>query len=260
MKRKAVLIESSKVRGQNELPGARVDIQNWENFLLSDLGGAWKKSEIVILRHPYSTDVTREVDVSKDTYCFVAFSGHGSDGSVVLNDHNSSFATAQFRPKGGLGTVVVDACRGIEEARPYVRAKSMVNELFEGPVLLNSRRGRETNFALANEMSADRLETLGYRPSQQRKYFDGALDKVSVGIVEMLACAKGQGAGEDPSAGGYYTSLLLQSAELWHAKYTQEKIHTTKNAHEHASSVLLQAQQAPEYTPAWLEFPFAVKD
>lgn len=85
-----------------------------------------------------------------------------------------------------------------------------------------------------------------------------ALKNSSNGIVEMLSCAKGQGAGEDPMSGGYYTSLLLESAEAWNNRWTVAKTHSTKEAHDYAASKL-PSQQTPQYSPSALSFPFAAK-
>lgn len=117
MKRKAVLIESSDVKGQTDLPGARVDIDNWKLFLESDLGGAWREAEIVVLRKPFSSDVTSAVNVAADVYCFVAFSGHGCEGSVVLNDHNDNCSVSVLKPTGNRGTLIIDSCRGEGKGR-----------------------------------------------------------------------------------------------------------------------------------------------
>ena len=81
MKRRAILIESSNVTGHDDLPGARVDVTNWRNFLKSDLGGAWEDSEIVTLRKPASQEVDLQLNAGADGYCLVAYSGHGKDGS-----------------------------------------------------------------------------------------------------------------------------------------------------------------------------------
>ena len=70
MKRKAILIESSNVVGLADLPGARVDVENWGRFLQSDLGGAWDSSEIRVLNKPFSTDLKKELDVSSDCYWY----------------------------------------------------------------------------------------------------------------------------------------------------------------------------------------------
>jgi hypothetical protein len=259
MNRKAILIESSKIKGHTELLGARVDIENWKNFLLSDLGGAWKASEIVCLSHPFSSDVERELRSDLTAYCFVAFSGHGADGTVALNDANMSCPISMLSPKGSRGAIIVDACRGVEEAVGYTATRKIaaLNEAREGPVLNRALFGKATDFALANERSTDECLRYGFPPNPERRIFEAALDKSSAGLVKMLACATGQGAAEDPLAGGYYTSLLMQAAKKWNGNYGTESVYTTKRAHDYAAEKL-PPQQTPEYSPAYLEFPFAV--
>ncbi len=257
MKRKAILIEASDVQGHTDLPGARVDIENWTNFLKSDLGGTWESSEIVCLRKPISTDVANHLNVDSDCYCFVAFSGHGCDGSVLLNEHwTAGFPVTDLMPKTKKGVLIVDSCRGWADAERYSFTKqALTNEASRG-VAVHARRGQPVVFAIANEISEHMMLNRAGDITSHRKNWESALSSASNGVVEMLACSKGQAAGENPTAGGYYTSLLLQSADLWQLS-PLGKVHTTKNAHDYASSKL-PSQQTPEYRPAHLAFPFAV--
>jgi hypothetical protein len=261
MKRKAILIESSKVAGATELPGAVVDIENWRNFLKSDWGGAWRDSEIISLSQPGSSDVEAALNVDSDCYCFVAFSGHGSNGAVLLNEYwSNGFAISKLKPRSSRGTLIVDACRGVQDAEDYFRkAQALENMSIANTVVYKALMGRSVIFASSADLS-ERVQLMKRAGIvvDYRQRWDEALDASSNGIVEMLACAKGQAAGENPSAGGYYTSLLLQSADLWRHKTTSAKIHTTKEAHDYAASQLPD-QQTPEYSPWWLAFPFAVK-
>jgi hypothetical protein len=96
------------------------------------------------------------------------------------------------------------------------------------------------------------------RTSNHRTHWDTALQSTLTGTVEMLACAKGQDSNEHRFSGGYYTTLLMQSADRWDQRSTQPGTHSTKDAHDYAAS-LLPPQQTPEYSPSWLDFPFAVK-
>lgn len=258
MKRKAVLIESSNVKNQTDLPGARVDVQNWKSFLTSDLGGAWTDAEIVSLNKPFSSELENHLKIDPDCYCFVAFSGHGCDGSIVLNDHLDSYPIASLKPKGIKGTLIIDACRGIDDARAY---SAMVKEAFLREALNISianeaLQGRASVFASASAppLLLNRAAVL----NKFRTKWNNALNSCSGGVVQMLACAKGQAAGENPSAGGYYTSLLLHSAALWDQRTTSPAVHTTKEAHDYAASKLPR-QQTPEYSPSWLAYPFAVR-
>ena len=255
MKRKAILIESSNVKGQKEIPGARVDVKSWLNFLKSDLGGAWSESEIVVFSKPSPATVTRELPVDSDCYCFVAFSGHGSDGTVVLSDDCADFPIESLKPKGRQGTLIVDSCRGVEREPYGPSGQAVANELLNRSTV---RDARAAQFSSAVEAS----ESLNLKRSGKiithRQIWDEELKKCGVGVVEMLACAKGQAAGEDPSAGGYYTSLLLESADSWKRTATTSA-HTTKDAHDYAAAKLPE-QQTPEYRPLGLAFPFAVDD
>jgi hypothetical protein len=250
MKRKAVLIESSNVKGQKEIPGARVDVQNWKAFLKSDLGGAWTDAEIVVLAKPFSEDVARELKVDSDSYCFVAFSGHGCEGSVVLNDYWSNWPVSSLKPTSKRGTVIIDACRGVAEARKISIANERMIRAYDA-----GRLGEATlNASNAAEVALNRLSITG----KHLLRWNNSMDSSSAGIVEMLGCSKGEGAAEDPFAGGYYTSLLVQSAELWEETKSTARIQTTKEAHDYAAHEL-PVQQKPEYSPLWLAFPFAVK-
>ncbi len=252
MSRKAIIIESSNVVGESDLPGARVDQKNWINFLKSELGGAWEDSEIIPLTKPLSSVLEKHLEDHKDKYCFVAFSGHGCDGSIVLNDSFKSFPISRLKPRGEKGSMVVDSCRGVEAATQYSFAAKQL--LVEGAergrsVIANSRQGEITKFAAKEGKLPKRFD---HSVRWRRALLDS-----KVGIVEMLACSKGEAAGENPKAGGFYTSLLLQSADLWQQAGGVGEIHSTRAAHDHAARKM-PPQQTPEYKPQGLIFPFAV--
>ncbi len=252
MKRKAILIESSNVIGQRDLPGARVDVENWNNFLKGFLGGSWQASEINILRKPSSALVTAHLNVEADTYTFLAFSGHGEDGSVCLNEAEQSVPLGNLRPRSPRGTMIVDACRGVAGGRYSFSTHVALANAREGTVIaFNARDGRSTIQKEAKTV-LEVYGALSLRGAWEQGFSS------ATGIVEMLACARGQGADEDPQAGGYYTSLLMESAEVWEKQRGTAKIHSTKEAHEYAKANL-PAQQTPEYSPSWLAYPFAVK-
>lgn len=251
MSRIAIIIESSNVIGETDLPGARVDQQNWFNFLTSELGGSWNESDIILLNKPFSRDVEMLLDKNKNKYCFVAFSGHGEEGHIALNDHYNRCPVTKLKPQGDKGTLIIDSCRGIDTSgvRNFSSAKLLyLAEASQGrQVIANSARGQVTKFASLWENKRLNHITAWLL----------ALHQSGKGVVEMQACSTGESAGEDPNAGGYYTSLLLQSADLWDKAGGIGSIHTTKAAHEHAAAHL-PPQQNPEYSPTNLAYPFAV--
>lgn len=233
--------------GLKDLPGARIDIINWEKFLHSDLGGAWTAEEITVLRKPYSSDVEQALLAASDSYCFVAFSGHGSEGSVVLNDHLSNYSIDKLKPRGKKGTLLIDSCRGVEDATTTTAKLAAANESLQGRSMQRFEDLVTLNRAKAASVAPHLLNWIT------------ALKNTSDGIVNMFSCSKGQSAGENARSGGYYTSLILKAASDWDNQYSASKILTTKEAHDYAASKL-PVQQKPEYKPTSLAFPFAAKE
>lgn len=248
------------MRGQSEIPGAKIDVENWRRFLRSELGGAWSDSEIHTLSEPRGIEVASALVATPDTYLLVAFSGHGCDGSVVLNEAEQDFPVSNLRPRTSKGTLVVDACRGTAEAQRMafgtiatanVQLQRAQNE---SVVLRNAQAGRATEFR-------DRLmleRTTAVSVPIERTYWDNIAGNCSPGIVEMLACSKGQAAGESPALGGFYTLLLLEAADVWGRIQASTGFQSTKDAHAYAAKKM-PPQQTPEYLPPHLAFPFAVK-
>jgi hypothetical protein len=258
MIRRAILIESSNVAGQTELPGARIDVRKWREFLKSDLGGAWTDDEITTLNKPWPSQVQTALTLGPDCYCFVAFSGHGCDGAVVLHDHYQEFPISSLKPKTNRAAIVIDACRGPAELVSFSASRkvAMANEYLGEAVAIQAGQAK----SLEQSPYARALVVLNRltRTSNHRTHWDTALQSTLTGTVEMLACAKGQDSNEHRFSGGYYTTLLMQSADRWDQRSTQPGTHSTKDAHDYAAS-LLPPQQTPEYSPSWLDFPFAVK-
>jgi len=257
MNRKAILIDASDVIGQTDLPGARVDIENWIRFLKSPLGGAWDDADVVRLHKPMSTDVTTLLETFSNRYCLVAFSGHGSNNSVVLNDYNSSCPISILKPRGSKGTMIIDSCRGFEEAVSYGslsgKSASVLAARSDRMVIANSREGRTTDFSAIRNRTMPMTESL-----QSAKGFLDALEASPSAIVSMLACAAGQAAGENPKSGGFYTSAILGGAYDFHGRSGTRPIFTTREAHDFAAA-LMPPQQNPEYSPKDRAFPFAIK-
>lgn len=253
MNKIAIIIESSNVAGETKLPGAILDQQNWIKFLKSDLGGLWNSNEIFPLSKPMSKDVTDLLEAHKDKYCFVAFSGHGMEGSIALNDYYRNCPISTIKPRSAKGTLVIDSCRGISTSalNTFSESRGMTKSSGDRTVLENSSQGMSSDFPIMAG-SSRYSSSLSHADS-----WNNALLKSMIGIVEMQACSKGEAAGENPNAGGFYTSLLLDSALAWKKSGGIGAIHYTLDAHLYASSKMPK-QQNPEYKPLHLKFPFAV--
>ncbi len=253
MNRFAIIIESSNVGGQADLPGAKADAQNWVSFLKSPLGGSWPDGSIKVFNKPTSTEIGAYLTAFRDYYCFVCFSGHGAHSStrgtvVCLNENEQSCSVDKLKPLGSKGTLIVDACRGLEGQRRVRFEKRAVTLLL----------ANEANTAIRNRLtslSADAMNT---------SRWNAVLEDRQAGIVTMYSCGIGEGAGEysvgDPVQGGFYSLALVAVAEDWNRRTPRGSLYSTKNAHDDTVIYFREAgiSQNPEYSPAWVSYPFAV--
>ena len=263
MKRFAIIIESSDVQGKDDLPGARLDAQNWERFLKSDLGGAWSGNEILVLNKPSSWLVKARLEEHADDYVFLAFSGHGKEDpythiiKACLNDVEKYVPVDDISPKA-FGTSVFDCCRCFDSSGRMVTA-----------TCFDSMEGIQQNkIALANARQSPIMEAriaAVLRSQRHRTSFLTALDEkksrlyANLDPVRMFACASDESAMDgDEKAGGYYTTFLIESAEVWGRQ--AHGVYSTKKAHDDACVRMAKKnpQQHPQYVPLWQAYPFAV--
>lgn len=251
-KKFAIIIESHNVAGEKIIPGAKMDAEHWHSYLRSDLGGAWEEEEIAVLHKPSSVEVKSLLSTHAEGYLFVAFSGHGYESvsyygntiRVCLNDYEKEVAADQFRPKC-FGTVVLDCCRGLE----YDDRMSLYNETVAMDSFSATCREHEMNKQAA------------VRRALCREAFDIDLQKrQGQASARMLSCASNESAGENPSAGGYYTTLLMAGAYKWEQGFVGRGIYSTLDAHLFACAKMPQfnPRQHPQYDPSNQIYPFAV--
>ena len=202
MKRKAILIEASEITGQEDLPGARADVERLTQFLVSDLGGAWhEKNEIRALHTPslqQLEEALREADNAD--YAFVSFSGHGQhlvseDGDeeetvVAVHKQELELPARCLVPSSPRTLVVVDACRGIEVVEKALMKRAVLEDL----------RGLDLR-----------------RRQRCRAIFDQQVQRAEKGQIVMFSCGLNEAAGESPNGGTFTTSLVLCS-EAWEAQ------------------------------------------
>lgn len=268
-KRFALIIESHNVVGQDLLPGAKLDADNWCAFLKSNLGGAWNENEIKRLSKPSSILVKAFLDAHKDEYIFLAFSGHGFEESkpysnehvvkICLNDSEQEVAIDSICPQRNC-TAVFDCCRGVENAQGHIK---IANESFAA--------GRSASFSATMDsgeyIAINSARSQGLVRETIRGLFSQKIaDQITHAAVRMYSCSRNESAGEweeNPNDGGYYTTLLMQGAKSWweeqrlRANYA---IYTTKQAHDFACEAMkeINPQQHPEYSPDWQSYPFAI--
>ena len=266
LKRFAIIIESSNVKGQGDLPGAKQDAENWRSFLMSDIGGSWRSDEIVVLNKPLSVTIKLYLQAYADRYVFLAFSGHGYEEynsysrkyvtKICLNDSERDVAIDSISP-GRLGTAVFDCCRGVENGQGRVK---IVNESF-------SATGRSALSATMDSVERLVANSANYQARTREliaKVYLQEIEKLTThAAVRMYSCSREESAGEDPSAGVYYTTLLIQGAKDWaEAQKARQgvSVYNTKQAHDFAVEAMkvVNPGQHPEYSPLWQAYPFAM--
>lgn len=266
LKRFAIIIESSNVRGQADLPGARQDAMNWRSFLMSDLGGAWRSDEIVVLNKPLSATIKGLLNTCKDRYVFLAFSGHGYEDynpysrtyatKICLNDSEQDVAIDGISP-GRWGTAVFDCCRGVENGQGHIK---IANESFSA----TRRSTFGATMDSAEYLIANSANFCTQIQEKIGKVFLQEIESMTThAAVRMYSCGRDESAGEDPNAGGYYTTLLIQGAKTWGEAQRTSKVYSvynTKQAHDFAVEAMqeVNSEQHPEYDPSWQAYPFAI--
>jgi hypothetical protein len=197
LSRRALLIESSQMQGQPDLPGARLDVQNWRAYLLSDAGGAWNDQEITVLSRPSWADLRVRLDLEATTdYVFMSFSGHGYhrrgddiDESLICLTERDEVRVREVNPGNARCTFVIDACRQL------VTDEELLERSIIAAMMVKS-------FALADRQ-------------RYRDLFDRAMQNGERGMIRLYSCDIDEAAGESRRSGGYYTSALIGCSVEW---------------------------------------------
>ncbi|MFA8017733.1 caspase family protein [Bremerella cremea] len=243
MKRKAILIESSNLDRQQDLPGARADVESFRRFLRSDAGGDWYDDEIVILHKPSYQDLQRELDrASSCDYSFITFSGHGEhvqgktvDETRVCLNEETDLAAHRLNPGNDKCTILIDACRNVVPER--------VTEQYARSAMLK--------FALNSGKTG------------HRRIFDLAVAKCEIGPVFLYSCNLNESAGENDN-GGFFSTFMVSEAENWFERCNDSgNVYLSmRSAFNRASPATTrrQPQQHPQYEEGRRQnsFPFAV--
>ncbi|MDJ1485980.1 caspase family protein [Cytophagaceae bacterium YF14B1] len=239
MQKIALLIGSPLVKGSNYLSGVSGDIQNFESFLLSPIGGGWQKEEIVTFPlNPTKRDVLRYLIALKQyDYAFVYFSGHGKTQatgvsqwqSVQLNQAEELNIT-QFQSSAKRQLTIIDACRDVEDFSNF----SGVSGIWES-------------------------SSTGEQLVKARTIYNNCLSKFMPGYLVWYATQLGTTATDD-GRGGVFSNSVLRAVSLLN-KHTNKDIITIADVHRVASKLMEKYSQVPQLVSdgRLLQLPFAVK-
>lgn len=240
MKRKAFLIEASRVSGLDDLPGARVDIESWRSFLSSPMGGAWENNEIAVLNTPSRVVLQALLDGCRDNeYLFIAFSGHGyhlkgqniDETRICLRDKDEVSVRSLNNGVPKI-TLVVDSCR-------------QVQILEEKEIMMFAE-------------DALRKRMVGADREAYRKRFNDQIKLAPAGIEILYSCDLDEAANETRK-GGAFTQAMLRVGEDFNEK---ERVLTVDQAFSKARTFV--SIKYPQQHPVFeggrrlTHYPFAV--
>lgn len=246
IKRKALLVASPEVPGLNNLPGARADVINFQNYLVTSEGGAWEPWEIETLFNPTTSALDTHLSrMASADYAFVTFSGHGehhvgasiNETSAILNAKESCYAR-EINPRNRRHFVIIDCCRSV--------------------VHISKRWDKSAATILASNAAPPRISR-----EEARRRFDTMAMDAEEGRVVAYSCNINQTAGEDPNgSGGYFSKAMVDLPETWAWNANPSLILTIPEAFGMAKQKTL-ADNAPQEAVLELgrrmrNFPYAI--
>lgn len=174
------------------LHGVNVDLDNYRNYLQSDIGGSWLPGEIRILQNKSRAEILAAVRQCQADYTFVVFTGHG----YVWSNDNSTYACVSDN----------NVCEHELDTRCYRR--TLIMDCCREITTLSE--GRHFN-AVGDVSYFDKSEGIGRRISNSRIKFNNALTQSRMGHFTGYACEVDELSGDNPNSGGLFSSALIRA-------------------------------------------------
>ncbi len=242
MNRAALIVVCPGEEGNyGELPGTKIDAMGFRDFLLSDVGGAWRTDEVQVLTNPRTAEViSARGNLILADYALVVFSGHG--GTNPINDKIYFYIDGERMPQDDLvrnekTTLIIDCCRTypIEEGMERQASLSAVSV---------------TNIPNARDI------------------YDAAIAAAEPGAPIYLHAAGHNQTSTEDYRGAYYIRSLLKVAKQFGSRTDSgSDILTVQEAHCQACKFLRQEYTTATQTPTmsgsvkrqrW--YPFALRN
>ena len=228
--RAAILIESSNIPRESDLPGARLDVTNWRQHLCSDYGGAWDAAEITILNTPTWASLKGLLSQHSNTdYVFIIFSGHGYhvvgkdiDETRICLTGSDEIPVASVNPGNPRCTFVVDSCRGVV---------------------------REEDLSVPKIAMESLMQKTASSRDAYRRTFDQAIQQCERGVIRLYSCDLEESAHESSRSGGYFSTFLMACCDNWHDRTSERSYYPMDLAHRCAAGRTTGKvpQQHPQY-------------
>lgn len=205
-KRRALIFGNMGVKGDEGseyIEGVNIDLNNFYNYIRSDIGGAWMESEIMLFR-PNEINKTQLLACIKEQghidYWLIFFSGHGASDQnggdflevkpVALDDDWLCYIREIVEAVGTTRmTLITDACRSYY---PF-------NESAENSKILD--------FSDGGRISP--LDSLRYR-----EIYNNALKELPLSSYYIAqSCTSRESSNDSGEYGGEYISALIEKAK-----------------------------------------------
>jgi len=232
MKRKALLIEAGKAKGQNPLTGPERDVIRLKKWLESNIGGAWNEDEIIELHNPSPLQVRSAIsNCGSSDFSFVSFSGHGCieedqygrQAQKIVVGSGEDMIWDELKPSSLKNILICDACRVVEKIVVNMSESVKAAQKYE-------RRAAEQ-----------------YTRAQYRDAFDRAISNANPGTFFMYGCSPNQYSYEDPLNGGYFTISLIEAAANWWENQNNSSVLYVDSAFDRAKRLV--ASRKPTQVP-----------
>jgi hypothetical protein len=179
--------------GTDFLPGVEPDLRIFQEFLRTDIAGAWDAEEITVLLKPSKYFLSSTLERTHRDYALLFFAGHGaysriSEDTLISINEREAVALNSLNPAAPRQLFVIDACRiPLPEAEPILMAEAR----------------KAVRYAVRS----------GHR-IRCRHLFDLAISEADPGRSIAYSCSIGEAAGETVG-GGVFTKALLAGASGW---------------------------------------------
>ena len=207
MRRIALLIGNS-----DGLEGVKIDLVEWEKFLISPIGGAWERNEIKMIMNPQKCELLSYINELRKTkaydFAIVVYSGHGGyDRQTILeiNKQGETINETDLFSIAPKQISVFDCCRCL------VDGSEPINE---------SQRTFSSGGILTN------LQKI-------RNAYNQRIRLAIPQQVCLYACRIGETA-LDTESGALYIQTLLWQAKLFP---NNEEFRTVEEIHKNASEL-----------------------
>ena len=275
-KRKAILIESGLISLAPPLLGAKHDVENWENYLRTPLGGCWGEpgDEIKPMALPSKHDLLEQLtSLNYYDYAFITFSGHG--GYKDSNDEDFIFLNGReiitineiraiLKPVINKATIIIDACRNKTTLPAFYEDAN--NQKQDNAILESTQRpSREYNrnpLFESTYINGFNSQSTAKKKDIVNKWWE-AVEDSSEGNILIQSCTHGESAFEcnnGTQSFGLFSRLMLDAAyiEQFSSILSVEDafIYAKNELAKRFSSTL--DSQTPELTSS-CPYPFSVK-